>query len=471
MSTRRRPIPVVQQRPAIPLVEAACYARMSTERQCYSIANQELAIADYAKRNNLIIVQHYVDRAKSGLSVKGRTGLKTLLRDVVTGHAGYKVILVYDISRWGRFQDTDEAGHYEFLCREAGVQVRYCAEPFETDEAVAASLFKAVKRTMAAEFSRTLSTNVYAAKTYVAGKGYWVGGSPPYGWQRIAIVGDQRYFLGKGQRIAGSRGRVVLAHGDEEEIRDVRTIFRLAGRGLRDSEVATQLSYAGRTFRGSLWSRRKVGSILVHPVYMGCNVWGRTNQELKGPTTQVPSEKWTIMRGAFRPIISERLFEKVQKLRERRKALRRVPSNEEILQKARQFLGAKGWFTTASLASANMPSSEFYKYHFGSFRKVQSLIGYQSRRLEVMQRTRWLRLKFIRFLLARFSKRLVHRFQIQEDSSGAPIGWESDNRCFLLQQLAVATRKEPVGIQGGWVETRRLCSPGLQAEAFCQGLL
>ena len=55
-------------------------------------------------------------------------------------------ILVLDVSRWGRFQDPDQAAHYEFLCREAGVQVRYCSEAFENDGTAVTALVKQMKR-------------------------------------------------------------------------------------------------------------------------------------------------------------------------------------------------------------------------------------------------------------------------------------------------------------------------------------
>jgi hypothetical protein len=55
------------------------------------------------------------------------------------------------VSRWGRFQDIDEAAHYEFLCRQAGVKVIYCGEQFENDGSIFSNLVKSLKRTMAAE--------------------------------------------------------------------------------------------------------------------------------------------------------------------------------------------------------------------------------------------------------------------------------------------------------------------------------
>lgn len=114
-------------------VAAARYLRASTEHQQYSTMNQNQAIAQYAIDHNLQVVQTYVDEARSGLGLKHRLGLRRLLQDVVAGSAPYKAILVYDVSRWGRFLDTDESAHCEFLCKSAGVPVHYCVEIFGND--------------------------------------------------------------------------------------------------------------------------------------------------------------------------------------------------------------------------------------------------------------------------------------------------------------------------------------------------
>ena len=104
-----------------PLVPAAQYVRMSTEDQQYSIVNQEAAIRTYAMSHGYAVVASYADAGKSGVAIKHRKELRRLLSDVVSGRAQFKAILVYDVSRWGRFQDVDEAAHYEFLCRSAGI--------------------------------------------------------------------------------------------------------------------------------------------------------------------------------------------------------------------------------------------------------------------------------------------------------------------------------------------------------------
>ncbi len=111
---------------------AAQYVRMSTEHQQYSTLNQSDTIKEYAERRGIEIVRTYADDGKSGLSFGGRASLQRLISDVETGKADFNVILVYDVSRWGRFQDADESAYYEYICKRAGIQVAYCAEQFET---------------------------------------------------------------------------------------------------------------------------------------------------------------------------------------------------------------------------------------------------------------------------------------------------------------------------------------------------
>ena len=129
----------------------AQYLRMSSEHQRYSLANQKAAMQEYAEARNLIVVKSYLDPAKSGLTLRKRKGLQNLISDSVQGNAPFKEVLVYDVSRWGRFQDHDESATYEFLCRSAGVGVRYCFEPFDNDGSPMSAIMKHIKRVMAAD--------------------------------------------------------------------------------------------------------------------------------------------------------------------------------------------------------------------------------------------------------------------------------------------------------------------------------
>src|SRR5215468_4100832 len=174
---------------SVRLLRAAQYLRMSTDHQQYSIANQAAAIALYAAAHNIAIVRSFIDEGKTGTTIKGRLGLQQLLETVQSSIADFNLILVFDVSRWGRFLDVDEAAHYEFLCKRAGIAIRYCAEQFENDNSTASNLLKALKRTMAGEYSRELSGRISEGHRRLASMGFWHGGYAPFGMQR-QIVSD-----------------------------------------------------------------------------------------------------------------------------------------------------------------------------------------------------------------------------------------------------------------------------------------
>jgi DNA invertase Pin-like site-specific DNA recombinase len=83
---------------------------MSTDLQKYSTENQLHTIRLYAEQRGFTIVRVFEDSGRSGLRMDGRDGLQSLMLEVQSGAASFQAILVYDVSRWGRFQDADE-GH------------------------------------------------------------------------------------------------------------------------------------------------------------------------------------------------------------------------------------------------------------------------------------------------------------------------------------------------------------------------
>ena len=211
------------------LSRAAQYLRMSTEHQQYSILNQSAAIALYAAAHNFGIVRSFVDEGKSGTSIKGREGLQELLRVVESGTGDFTQILVYDISRWGRFPDSDEAAHYEFLCKRAGVAVHYCAEQFENDNSATANLLKALKRTMAGEYSRELSVKISAGQRWLVEMGYWQGGYGPFGMQRqlVGQDGKPKQILKLGEWKSIDTDRITLVPGPADAVRTIQLAFDL----------------------------------------------------------------------------------------------------------------------------------------------------------------------------------------------------------------------------------------------------
>ena len=117
----------------LPSNRAASYVRTATKPQQDSISNQVGAIRKYAKRHGIQIVKEYFDEGKSGVNVQDRESLTQLVRDIQSGQMIFSFVLLYDVSRWGRFQDADESAYYEYICRLAGVSVHYCAPHLERD--------------------------------------------------------------------------------------------------------------------------------------------------------------------------------------------------------------------------------------------------------------------------------------------------------------------------------------------------
>jgi DNA invertase Pin-like site-specific DNA recombinase len=143
---------------------AAHYVRMSTEHQQYSPENQADIIRQYATDHNMEIVQVYSDHGRSGLNIAGREGLNRLMADVEAKRTDFTSLLVYDVSRWGRFQGVDESAYYEYVLKRAGIRVHYYAEQFENDGSMSSSVLKTLKRSMPAEYSRSLSVKVFSGQ-------------------------------------------------------------------------------------------------------------------------------------------------------------------------------------------------------------------------------------------------------------------------------------------------------------------
>ena len=196
----------------------------------------------YAAQRGIEIVRTYADEGKSGLSLDGRDALKQLIEDVENKTADFSIILVYDVSRWGRFQDADESAYYEYICKRAGISVQYCAEQFENDGSPVSTIVKGVKRAMAGEYSRELSVKVFTGQCRLIELGYRQGGPPGYGLRRSLIdqAGTAKGELSRGEHKSIQTDRVVLVPGPPEEIDTVRWMYRsFVKEGKLEREIAS----------------------------------------------------------------------------------------------------------------------------------------------------------------------------------------------------------------------------------------
>jgi DNA invertase Pin-like site-specific DNA recombinase len=361
-----------------PTVPAAQYLRMSTEHQQYSLNNQADAIARYAAQRGFQIVKTYSDAARSGLRLKNRAGLKQLLKDSVDGHKEFRAVLVYDVSRWGRFQDHDESAHYEYLCKSSGVPVHYCAEPFNGNDGAIGWILKSLKRTMAAEYSRELSVKVKTGLTRLARLGYKLGGTAPYGLRRQLLdkEGKPKQILEYGERKSLVEEHVTFIPGPPEEVAVMRRIFHeFVNQRHSPKTIAARLNREGIPFlQGRRWLGGTLRIMLQNPHYMGMLVWGRTTEFLSSPAKRLPLEQWEICANAFQPIIPAELFLRAQQIFAN--CTFRL-SDDQLLQRLKQTLEACGHLNADIIDQSPLcPGTTAYFRRFGNLLNAYERIGY-----------------------------------------------------------------------------------------------
>jgi DNA invertase Pin-like site-specific DNA recombinase len=365
-----------------PTVRAAEYVRMSTEHQKYSTENQSEIIQRYAKDRGIEIVRTYADHGKSGLRLDGRDALKRLIDDVRAGRADYSAVLVYDVSRWGRFQDADESAYYEFICKEAGIIVHYCAEQFENDGSLSATIIKSMKRAMAGEYSRELSVKVFTGQCRLIGLGFRQGGLAGYGLRR-QLIDEQRQPKGElaiGAQKSLQTDRVVLVPGPEQEIDTVRRMYRLfAEDGQSERAIAAALNEEGRvTDLKRPWTRGTVHQVLTNEKYVGNNLYNRTSFKLKKKRVANPPDMWIRADGAFPSVVEPSLFETVRQIIADRS---RRFTDDDMLARLAELLKNVGRLSGLVIDERDdMPSSSAYRSRFGSLLRAYTLVGYSPAR-------------------------------------------------------------------------------------------
>lgn len=357
---------------------AAEYVRMSTEHQQYSTQNQADKIREYAERRGIKIIRTYADEGKSGLSIDGRQSLQQLIRDVETGRADFQIILVYDVSRWGRFQDADESAYYEYICRRAGIQVAYCAEQFENDGSPVSTIVKGVKRAMAGEYSRELSAKVFAGQCRLIELGFRQGGPAGYGLRRVLVDqhGSIKAELARGEHKSLQTDRVILMPGPDNEVRIVNQMYQwFVNDGHMESTIANRLNQQNiLTDMDRPWTRASVHQVLTNEKYIGNNIYNRISFKLKKARITNAPEMWIRKEGAFEPIVSPELFYTAQGMI-RARAYRY--SNEELLERLRQLYQNRGMLSGLIIDETDgMPSSSIYAHRFGSLIHAYQMVGF-----------------------------------------------------------------------------------------------
>jgi DNA invertase Pin-like site-specific DNA recombinase len=309
--------------------KVAVYFRCSTDKQDKSIADQRIVLSDYAQ-NHAMIITTWIDKDEglSGTTFEKRPDFMRMIRLVESGQNDFRKVLVYDVDRWGRPIDPDEAVYWEYHLKRFGVQVVYISDESINDNSLAGRLTKKIKQELATEESRKQSLRVRERSKMRAQEGFRVGGFAPYGFKRLLVTADKQPIgvLEHGERKSEKSQRVILTPGDQKEINIVCEIYSMKDSGLGVRAIVNNLNerkipapsarriYSKKT--PAKWSINSVWRILRNPIYKGDWLYNRqvrgtwAKNDEPGIHTRM-QDKFVLATNTHAGIISEDLYNRV----------------------------------------------------------------------------------------------------------------------------------------------------------------
>ena len=299
--------------------KAVAYYRHSAEdKQENSVPIQREHAQVFADNHDLEIIHEEADEGKSGLSAS-RPGFERLFENWVLNPEApdFDYILVLDVTRWGRFQDPDEAAYWEMQCKKRGVRVIYISRGFpREEEKLLSSLETSIGRYMAAEYSRQLSDKVWHGSMKVSEQGFSAGGTAPYGYNRVLFDEDKNRVgilkVGEHKVIANQRVTFEPAtDGPQEVVKEIFDLFVV--KNYQPEDIADALNEKGvLSATGKEWDSSKVIRVLSNETYTGTKLYNKTWSRLKQKQRKNPTEEWVRCADAFEAIVSRETFEMAQ---------------------------------------------------------------------------------------------------------------------------------------------------------------
>ena len=295
----------------------AIYVRLSIENSGKdddgdSIANQiSFCKAYLTEHTDLKLYDIYEDNGEKGTNFD-RPEFKRMMDDIRSDKV--KCVLVKDLSRFGR--DYIEAGEYlEKIFPFMGIRFISITDGYDSlncDDAEGALMIplkNMINDVYAKDISRKIITSFRARQE----KGEFLPAFAPYGYVKSKKVA-YRYEI------------------DQETAPYVRMIFEWKAEGVSHNEICKRLNDMGAVtparrkvdlgiwraekYKHTVWHGRTIIDIMKNPTYTGCIVYGRIPKSLYEGIKmhRAPEEEWRYVPDAHEPIISQELFDKVQKM-------------------------------------------------------------------------------------------------------------------------------------------------------------
>ncbi len=292
---------------------AIAYLRKSTDLQETSLEQQREKILQFAKENSIRVIEFFAEEA-CGENVEGRPQFREMI-ECCRSKEEFQYVLVYDISRWGRFENPKEAVYWEVEVEKFGRKIVFVSEGFKEDS-IGNSITNFIKSAEASEYLKNVRRQTIRGMIYNAEKGFWMGGRPPYGYSRAIVENGKVVEVlpeGKQKNIKSQKIKLAI---NPEQANVIKTIFLMfTKQGMSVHSIVTHLNQSNYPPpRGHMWSKSSIWRILHNDAYIGTLVYNRENVHKRhGKHKYNPKDKWTMVEGAHEPIIPMELWEIVCK--------------------------------------------------------------------------------------------------------------------------------------------------------------
>lgn len=282
-------------------LQAAIYARVSTDEQAQSVETQEADGRRFCESRGWAVASVYRDEGVSGANFTTRPALLHLLLDAEHPSRAWDVLVVRDLDRIGRDQAHTIIAVQKIIEADARIYTYSNAEEVRLDPMQKVMLGV---RAAFAEYERAMIVGrVRGALEHRARRGLATGG---------AVFGYRNIRRGDG---------LADFEVDERQAATVREIFELRDAGVGVRSIVGALNAkgiapprAGRRGTGS-WSPSVVWAILRRERYRGVIVWGAVRKGYKAGkkvrTPQATAELVRVERPDLR-IIDDDLWHRAQ---------------------------------------------------------------------------------------------------------------------------------------------------------------
>lgn len=291
------------------VVRAVVYARFSSDNQRdESIDAQLRAIKDYAKKNDVIVVAEYIDRAKSAMT-DNRPEFLRMVQDAKEGQ--FDVVLVHKLDRFAR--NRQDSICYRLELKRNGVSLISILEYL--DESPESIILESVLEAMAEYYSKNLSREVRKGMNENAIKGLHTGGLPPLGYD-----------------VDPETKKLVI---NEKEADAVRLIFQMFNDGNGYMKIIKELNRQGyKTKTGISFGKNSIHNIVRNEKYIGVYIFNKlVSKDMDGKrngNAYKPNDEIIRIEDAVLPIVSKEEYEMAKRKIDSRKGTRASNRAKEI---------------------------------------------------------------------------------------------------------------------------------------------